>query len=122
LLAQKVLGGETKGYRRHPQLERFRAAADPLDALSAYLLPIVAEAERRGYCFNGGKIMRPGASVLLEVPAGQVTFEWSHLLRKLHRRSPGEAAALAGITAPALHPLFRLVSGPIALWERGSEE
>ena len=29
LLAQATLAGETKGYRNHPQLERFRAGARP---------------------------------------------------------------------------------------------
>ena len=30
LLAQAVLAGRTRGYRNHPQLERFRAAPDPV--------------------------------------------------------------------------------------------
>ena len=29
LLAQKVLRGKTRGYRAHPQLQRFREQADP---------------------------------------------------------------------------------------------
>jgi Pyrimidine dimer DNA glycosylase len=37
LLAQKVLQGETKGYRSHPQLQRFRSSGDPLGAIAAYL-------------------------------------------------------------------------------------
>jgi len=32
LLARAVLGGATKGYRHHPQLERFRAHSTPLAA------------------------------------------------------------------------------------------
>jgi len=32
LLAQAVLRGETRGYRRHPRLARFRARPDPTAA------------------------------------------------------------------------------------------
>ena len=32
LLAQSVLAGRTKGYTRHPQLERWRATPEPLAA------------------------------------------------------------------------------------------
>src|SRR3982751_5067164 len=37
LLAQAVLLGRTRGYTRHPQLERFRTAADPIASIGAYL-------------------------------------------------------------------------------------
>jgi hypothetical protein len=36
LLAQKVLLGETKGYRNHPQLIRFKNHTDPLAAIAVY--------------------------------------------------------------------------------------
>ena len=44
LLAQAVLAGRTRGYTRHPQLDRFRAAPDPLDAVGAYLRGVQREA------------------------------------------------------------------------------
>lgn len=34
LLAQKVYRGETKDYRHHPQLIRFLACLDPLEAIA----------------------------------------------------------------------------------------
>ena len=37
LLAQKVLRGETKGYRHHPQLIRFQAQKNPVAAVAAFL-------------------------------------------------------------------------------------
>ena len=37
LHAQRVLLGRTKGYRNHPQLERFRATRDPAAAIATYL-------------------------------------------------------------------------------------
>ena len=49
LLAQKVLQGNTKGYRNHPQLSRFKQQIDPLAAVAAYLCEVQREAARRGY-------------------------------------------------------------------------
>ena len=48
LLARQVLRGRTKGYKKHPQLERFRAHPSPLSAINAYLASIHAEAALRG--------------------------------------------------------------------------
>lgn len=62
LLAQKVLLGETRGYRHHPQLERFRLAPDP-----------------------------------------------------------ARHAALRELASPLPHPLFHLVPGPMADWERPTD-
>lgn len=52
LLAQKVLRGLTRGYTNHPQLIRFRAHPQPLEAVAAYLSGLVDEADARGYSFN----------------------------------------------------------------------
>ena len=46
LLAQKVLEGGTKGYRSHPQLERFRAGPDGQRLLALFLAEIETEARR----------------------------------------------------------------------------
>ncbi len=43
LLAQKVLQGETKGYRYHPQLIPFLACPDLLEAIATYLVSVAAE-------------------------------------------------------------------------------
>ena len=58
LLAQKVLQGKTKGYRYHPQLQRFRQSKTPLTTISAYLWAVHDEASRRGYSFDSSKIAR----------------------------------------------------------------
>jgi len=47
LLAQKVLRGETTGYRNHPQLARFNKHPVPLQAIAAYLHEVQCEAGRR---------------------------------------------------------------------------
>ena len=52
LLAQKVLQGLTRGYTNHPQLIRFRAHPQPLEAVAAYLSGLADEADARGYSFN----------------------------------------------------------------------
>ena len=53
LLAQKVLSGETRGYRNHSQLARFRAEPEPLRSIGSYLSELYGEASRRGYEFDG---------------------------------------------------------------------
>jgi len=115
LLAQAVLRGETKGYRHHPQLKRFRAAASPVVSIAAYLRAVRAEAQRRGYRFDGKKIARARGARRLAVTRGQLDYEWTHLRAKLRSRSPAWLAALG--PRPAPHPLFRVVRGGVADWE-----
>ena len=52
LLAREVLRGRTRGYRRHPQLERFRLCATPRSAINRYLAVVCREALSRGYRFD----------------------------------------------------------------------
>lgn len=118
LLAQKVLQGGTRGYRHHPQLHRFRDTEDPDAAIGGYLREVVREAERRGYRFDGSKVAIDRNPSPLEVTTGQLGYERGHLLGKLRRRAPDLALEFAKRTAPAVHPLFTLVDGPIAMWER----
>jgi hypothetical protein len=47
LLARAVLRGRTRGYRYHPQLERFRRCADPVAAIDAYLRHVLVEARAK---------------------------------------------------------------------------
>lgn len=120
LLAQAVLQGRTQGYRHHPQLVRFRAQSSPAASIAEYLKAVHAESVRRGYRFDAGKIAsgetteRPRR---IDVPQGQVDFEWDHLARKLEVRAPDwlEAQRTA---SRRVHPLFRVVPGGVADWER----
>jgi hypothetical protein len=119
LLARAVLRGATRGYRRHPQLVRFRAHAWPRAAINAYLHAIAAEARRRGYRFDRGRMGPVRRRVRLRATAGQLAYEWRHLLAKLRRRSPRLHARWRGERAPpAAHPLFRVVPGALEPWER----
>ena len=56
LLAQAVLRGRTKGYKSHPQLNRFKAHPMPHEAIAYYLHEVQEEAKRRGYRFDAAKI------------------------------------------------------------------
>ena len=49
LLAQAVLRGSTKGYRNHPQLNRFKAHPTPHLAIAYYLHEVNKQATSRGY-------------------------------------------------------------------------
>lgn len=119
LLAQKVLCGETRGYTRHPQLERFRAQADPVESIGAYLEGLAEEADGRAYRFDRGLIRCAGASVaLIDVTDGQLAVEWTHLRAKLAVRSPEVLARRQDVVTPDPHPSFRVVIGPAATWER----
>lgn len=120
LLAQAVLGGATRGYRNHPQLERFRAHPDPRGAIAAFLHAVADEADRRAYRFDRLRIVPMGDSRSIPVTSGQLHFEWRHLLAKLQVRDPDRAALLTPVRSPDPHPLFHPVEGPIALWERGA--
>lgn len=120
LLARAVLSDKTRGYRNHPQLERFRTSAAPRSAIDAYLWGIHAESVVRGYTFDASKIGRARAEVSISVTAGQVQYEWHHLLHKLSVRNPAIHKNWQAIDAPACHPLFQLGPGPIASWERAN--
>ncbi len=119
LLAKHVLGGKTKGYRHHPQLARFRAHPQPVRAINAYLHHVWHEATQRGYSFDKSKIARgkPGIE-RIKVNAGQVAYEWKHLLAKLKTRDPARHREARGIAKPRLHALFRARPGPVEEWER----
>lgn len=118
LLAQAVLAGKTRGYLHHPQLLRFRQHAEPLDALAYYLSVVYDEGQARGYHFDGSKFTPVERPAQIEVAQGQMDYEWGHLLAKLERRDPQRFARLQAIGPPEPHPLFRVVAGGVAEWEK----
>lgn len=118
LLARAVLRGRTRGYRHHPQLERFRSHAAPRSAINRYLAAVLAEAASRGYAFDRRKIAAGRAEIALTATAGQLAWEWRHLLRKLRKRDPTLYRHRRCERSPDPHPLFRIVPGDIESWER----
>lgn len=122
LLAQSVLRGETRGYRHHPQLERFRNHPAPLAAISRYLEGIYAEAAERGYAFDKSKFKPDREAVSLFVTTGQIMYEWGHLMAKLKARNPAMLQKWQQTEAPEVHPMFILRAGEIESWERYSSK
>ena len=119
LLAQAVLRGRTKGYRHHPQLARFRAQSSPVACVGEYLRVVHEEAAARGYRFAAERITAARTRGRLTVTRAQLEFEWQHLLRKLRVRDPERFAELRKEKGPRAHPLFRVVRGGVAQWEKG---
>jgi len=120
LLAQAVLRGRTRGYRHHPQLERFRAQARPLAAINAYLGVVYAESLARGYSFDRSKFRCARDVSLVQVTAGQVRYEWKHLRAKLAVRDPVAYRRCRGTRTPECNPLFKIVPGSVEEWERSN--
>ncbi|HMN45996.1 MAG TPA: pyrimidine dimer DNA glycosylase/endonuclease V [Povalibacter sp.] len=118
LLAQAVLRGETRGYRHHPQLDRFRNHPAPLSAISLYLRAIHAESVARGYSFDERKIRPARRRASLAVTTGQMSYEWKHLLGKLKQRSPALHRQWRTTETPQPHPLFKVRAGEVESWER----
>lgn len=117
LLAQKVLAGNTKGYRNHPQLDRFKCQADPLATIACYLRGVQQEAERRGYRFDASKILRHTEVPRISVTDGQLAYELTHLRTKLKSRDEPAYERIASILLPQAHPVFDVTSGGVESWE-----
>lgn len=120
LLAQSVLRGKTKAYARHPQLARFREARAPVSCIAEYLRAVHAEGKRRGYRFDAGKIARGRHAESMVATSGQLAYEWGHLLGKLRLRNPGHLEFLVSVESVDPHPLFNIVPGDVAKWEKRS--
>jgi len=118
LLAQKVLMGDTKGYRNHSQLERFKASSDPLESIGYYLVGIHQEASERGYTFNYSKINKPNTDTQMFTTTGQMMYEWMHLMYKLEVRNNKRYMINKEILAPKTHPLFQVSAGSVEDWEK----
>ena len=120
LLAKKVLSGLTRGYRHHPQLERFRVSAEPVAAVSRYLATVLEEARSRGYRFDPDKVGEQGFEGKISVNDGQILYEARHLLAKLEKRGSRSGLIAAALRTGKVdpNPLFRVVHGGVEDWER----
>lgn len=118
LLARAVLRGETRGYRHHPQLQRFKTHAAPRSAINAYLAAIHDEAKARGYTFDRSKVGPTRGRIRIVSTAGQLHYEWRHLQGKLRTRNPRLHRQWRGVATPDPHPMFNIRPGPVESWER----
>ena len=118
LLAQKILKEETKGYKNHPQLQRFRIYPCPKRAIAAYLWGIWQESRRRGYNFDKKKIGEESVTVKLPVTRGQLRCEFDWLLDKLKKRDGDKYNKLRSVKEIECHPAFKIMEGGIEYWEK----
>jgi hypothetical protein len=119
LLAQKVLQGETKGWRNHPQLDRFKEHPQPIEAIGFYLKEIHNEAISRKYNYNFSKILEPSESIQrIELNQGQIIYEFEILQNRLKDRTPKKYQENLGVSEVIPHPLFILREGTPEFWEK----
>jgi hypothetical protein len=117
LLARKVLQGETKGYKNHPQLTRFKNHKYPIKAIDTYLFNVYLESKIRSYNFNRSKIGNKFTEELVDVTENQLIYELDHLRIKLKTRDHDTYLELEDILIPDPNPFFRKVDGDIETWE-----
>ena len=118
LLAKNVLEGNTKGYKNHPQLIRFKETINPLGCINYYLSVVFEESIQRGYNFTKDKVDWNYTQVPIIVTSGQVEYEKIHLLNKLAIRDISAFNKLSILSKIETHPLFTLLDGEIAHWEK----
>jgi hypothetical protein len=106
LLAQKVLRGKTKGFKHHPQLDRFKKHPSPLRAIATYLESVRKEALKRGYRFDEKKIGRGRTRTRIRVSRRELKAEFKLLLGKLKQRDPGLYKRIRALKRIKTHPLF----------------
>lgn len=125
LLAQKVLMNKTKGYKFHPQLERFKRTNNPVASIDLYLKYVLEESRNRGYSFNSSKLslIPSGVQPEIEVTIGQTLYEIEHLKNKLRLRMTFVhyekfLEKMPSKLADCVHPIFQLVPGGVESWEK----
>ena len=106
LLAQKVLKGQTKGYRFHPQLDRFKESKNPNSSISYYLQQVYNESVTRGYNFDKSKIDEFKKVPKIKVDREEIQAEFEHLKSKLEIRDSERFHQLLEVIDIQLHPLF----------------
>jgi hypothetical protein len=117
LLARAVLLGETRGYKNHPQLERFKKHENSLAAIDTYLLNVHKESILRCYKFNRDKIGSEFIDSRINVTMGQVEYEFKHLMSKLKTRDPDKYDKICIVTEPEVNHVFAVVEGDVESWE-----
>lgn len=118
LLAKAVLLNKTKGYKKHPQLQRFQFAKAPIKAIDFYLQAVWLEANKRQYQFDQSKFTKVANITKIEVSNQQVAYEKNHLLTKLKNRDLKKYNEIKDIDKFKVHPLFQEVTGEIEKWEK----
>lgn len=117
LLAKHVLEEKTKGYKNHPQLNRFKNVPNSLDCINQYLSEVYFDSLKRGYNFNKSKINWNFIPQNIEVTSGQILYEKQHLLKKLQIRDIEKLNQLKKVKVLEVNPIFNIIEGEISDWE-----
>lgn len=117
LLAQKVLMGQTEGYKNHPQLLRFRQHPEPLGAIAAYLNGVHRESVLRGYRFDKQKIIAEPSVIGIICTDGQLAYELAHLKEKLKQRDKKKYEEIREVRIAQANPMFSIIRGSTESWE-----
>jgi len=118
LLAKNVLEGKTKGYKNHPQLNRFISSRDAVKAINFYLKFVWLESYERNYNFKKNKFVDINDIEQISVTHGQLDFEKEHLISKLRLRDLKIYNEIMDVKAFDCHPIFHIVNGEIESWEK----
>jgi len=106
LLAKEVLKGKTKGWKKHPQLNRFKLHKNPVRAINTYLFHVWKESKKRGYNFNKNKIEKFFTNKRIEITREQIMIEFEQLKSKLKKRDPEKYKDILKIKDPETNPVF----------------
>ncbi len=118
LLAKKVLLGLTKGYKNHPQLIRFKNTSNPEKTINLYLYFVYKEGIRRDFSFNKAKFTKPKEIIKIKVSDKQISYEFTHLLKKLQKRENEKYDQNNKENRIEPHPMFEIKKGDIEKWEK----
>ncbi len=122
LLAKKVLEGKTRGYKKHPQLIRFKEHSNSLHAINQYLYYVAIEADFREFSFDKSKFNLTNKifKEKILINSGQLAFEFEHLYKKVSKRAPQELYRLNSLKKEILsaNDCFKVIKGEIANWEK----
>ncbi|NIM47035.1 MAG: hypothetical protein GTN40_02650 [Candidatus Aenigmarchaeota archaeon] len=106
LLARKVLKGKTKGWRNHPQLNKFKTHKNPVAAVNTYLLYVLEESEKRCYKFNKRKIEKSFTKNKIKIPKKEVVSDFEDLKNKLKKRDSKRYIEIVKVKEIEVNPIF----------------
>ncbi len=86
-----MLAGLTKGYKNHPQLDRFYTHKNAPAAINAYLAEVYAQACARGYKFDAAKVGEFDERNLakIAVSRGQIEYKFAFYKKAKSARRQG---------------------------------
>ena len=121
LLALNVLQGKTKGYKSHPQLDRFKKQENPVQAISSYLWSIHTESLARCYDFDKFKIPMEFTGISIPVTKGQLFYEYELLKKKVFSRTGEWNHEINDVFELPNYTVFYIIDGGVEDWEKIKE-